>query len=313
MPRNLLPYIDAEQVHRALPWHALADALTAAFIAPPTAPVRHAHTLDTAGTEHLLLMPAWSDAYIGLKVVTVIPGAPKLGGHTVEATYLLSDRATGSPRAILDGEALTVRRTACVSAVAARAMARPDATSLLLVGTGRLAAWMARAHVALRPSLTQVQVWGRSAAPAAALASALRDEGIAAQPIASLEAGVRAADIVTCATTSHEPLVRGAWLRDGAHLDLVGAYTPRMRETDDEAIARARVIVDSRAGALAEAGDILCPIASGAITADHIVGELGALLRGEIVARRDARDVTCFKSVGLALEDLAAAALAVSA
>ncbi|MCA0375696.1 MAG: ornithine cyclodeaminase family protein [Gemmatimonadetes bacterium] len=317
MSRKLLAHLDAEQVHRALPWPALAEALSAAFVTPPLAPTRHAHPLDAAGTEHLLLMPAWNDRHIGLKVVTVIPGAPARGGRTVDATYLLSDRATGAPVALLDGEALTVRRTACVSAVAARALARTDATTLLMVGTGQLAPWMVRAHCALRPGLTRVRWWGRDTTRAAALAHALRADASCAHldidTVTSLEAGVRDADIICCATTSTTPLVEGAWLRAGAHLDLVGAFTPSMRETDDAAIARARVIVDSRDGARAEAGDLLAPIAAGVITEAHIVGELGAVLRGDIVGRETPQDITCFKSVGLALEDLAAAELAVQA
>lgn len=306
----MLSTLNAEQVHAALPWEALATALREAFLTPPESPVRHAHTLDAAGREHLLLMPAWDATHIGLKTVTVIPDAPRHGGHTVEATYLLSDRRTGRPLALLDGDALTVRRTAAVSALAARHLLRRGATRLLVVGTGRLAPWMARAHVALNPSLQQVAVWGRDLARAHAIAETLRGEGMQAAVCASLADGVAQADLVSCTTTSTQPVVLGQWLRDGAHLDLVGAYTPQMRETDDEAIACSRVFVDSLASAAREAGDLVHAMRSGRITASHVVGELRALLCGELSGRESDAQITCFKSVGLALEDLAAARLA---
>lgn len=302
----------APEVHTALPWIALARALEAAFVAGHTeAPLRHAHRLADDGT--LLLMPAWSDTALGVKVVTVMPGAAAHGAGTVQASYLLLDRATGVPRALIDGEVLTLRRTAAVSALAARRLARPGATRLLLVGAGRLAPWMARAHVALQPALRQVRVWARRSEAAAATAAALRAEGIEAQSARELEAEVRAADIVCCATTSTVPLLRGAWLAPGTHLDLVGGFRPDMREADDAAIARARVVVDTRAGALAEAGDLVQAIGRGVITASHVVADLAELLAGRAVGRRSDDEVTLFKSVGSALADLATAQLVAGA
>jgi alanine dehydrogenase len=298
----------ADDVHAALPWADLADALEDAFIARRTeAPLRHAHEVQGSGT--LLLMPAWSPEALGIKLVTVMPGAAALGVGTVQASYLLLDRATGAPRALIDGEALTLRRTAATSALAAQHLARPDAQRLLIVGTGRLAPWMAQAHVALQPDLVQVHVWGRDADKAEDVVEALRDEGIDAEVALDLRAAVQAADIVSCATTAREPLVQGAWLQDGAHLDLVGGFKPDMREADDAALQRARIVVDTYAGALAEAGDLVQPLARGVITRQHIVGELAQLLRGEVRGRVTPGDVTLFKSVGTALEDLAAAVL----
>lgn len=279
-------------------------------MAPPEAPVRHAHALS--GDDTLLLMPAWNAQAIGLKLVTVIPTAAAHGGHTVDATYLLLDRATGAPRALLDGDALTVRRTAATSALAARAMARPNPRRLLMVGTGRLAPWMVRAYCALLPSIKEVQLWGREPSRADALVATLRAEGLPAVRVVELPEAVAESDIISCATTAHAPIVQGARLREGVHLDLVGGFTPQMREVDDNAIRRARVVVDTRAGALHEAGDLVQPLAAGLITPAHIVGELGQLLRGEVVARTTAQDITLFKSVGHALEDLAAATLALS-
>lgn len=279
-------------------------------MAPPAAPVRSAHALSPADT--LLLMPAWDAAAIGIKLVTVIPTAAHFGGHTVDATYLLLDRATGAPRALLDGEALTVRRTAATSALAARALATASPARLLVVGTGRLAPWMIRAYRALHPSLSRMALWGRDAAAAARLADALSEEGIPVHVAPALPEAVADADIVSCVTTAHAPVVRGAWLRPGTHLDLVGGFTPAMREADDEAVARARIVVDHADSALTEAGDLVQPLANGTITRDAIVGDLGAVLRGEVIARRAATDLTLFKSVGHALEDLAGARLALS-
>jgi ornithine cyclodeaminase len=310
MPRQL----SAEQVHDALPWQALAGALHAAFCAPPVAPPRQVHTLDTTGhtgsPDRLLLMPAWNAQYIGTKLVTVIPAAPAHSGHTVNATYLLLDRVTGTPCALLDGEALTVRRTAATSALAARHLAREDARTLLIVGSGRLAEWLARAHCALRPALTEVRVWGRNAHAATALAQRLAHDGLPAHAVQELPSAVASSDIVSCATTASEPIVLGAWLSPGTHLDLVGAYTPAMREVDDLAVQRSRVVVDDHDAALREAGDLLQPLAQGHITRAHIVADLATVLRGDAVVRRSAQDITLFKSVGLALEDLAAASLA---
>jgi len=306
----MIPQLSAAQLHELLPWESLAAALAQAFLRPPTVPVRHAHALGEA--DHLLLMPAWNAEVIGTKLVTVLPEAARFGGRTVEATYLLLDRLTGAPRAVLDGEALTVRRTAATSALAARLLARPDAHTMLMVGTGRLAPWMVRAHVALLPAITRVLVWGRRPSAAVALAAALRDEDIPAEPVGELADAVHSADLISCATTATEPVIRGAWLREGTHLDLVGAYTPAMREVGDLTVMRSAVVVDDRASALAEAGDLLQPLTAGVIDRDHIRASLAELLRGTMRVRTHASDITLFKSVGHALEDLAAATLALS-
>ncbi len=307
---NMLPQLSAEQVHAALDWAPLADVLTTAFTAPPEAPTRHAHAM--AAQDHLLLMPAWNAQRIGIKLVTVIPDAPQHGGHTVDASYILLDRLTGAPVALLDGEVLTVRRTAATSALAARHLARGDARTMLMVGTGRLAPWMIRAHVALRPALRRVLVWGRDATRAQHLIAELAAEGIDAEVVPDLKTAVPTADIICCATTSHVPIVRGEWIAEGAHLDLVGGYTPTMREADDLAIARSRIVVDTYGGALTEAGDLVQPLASRVISREDVLADLGAVLSGAVTVRRTARDITLFKSVGHALEDLAAATLAVS-
>lgn len=312
---HMLRFYSAGDVHRALDFPRLVAALEQAFARGASVPLRHVYAL--AESDLLLLMPAWRNAEsagddagaLGVKLVTVFPGAAQRGAATVAALYVLLDRATGAPRAILDGEALTLRRTAAASALAARFLAPPDSRSLLVVGTGKLAPFLARAHCVLRPGLERIRVWGRSAQRAAALARELQADGLAVEAAGDLEAAVREAQIISCATTSTEPIVQGQWLAPGTHLDLVGGFTRAMREADDVAVARARIVVDTYAGALAEAGDLIVPLERGVIARSQIVAELAELARGERAGRTDANQITLFKSVGTALEDLAAAEL----
>lgn len=248
----------------------------------------------------------------GIKVVTVMPGAVRKGASTVSAIYLLLDRDTGKPLAILDGEALTFRRTAAASALAARYLARPDSQTLLLVGTGGLAPWMAQAHAELNPSIKRILIWGRSIDKAESVARKLTlriaaERALKILSIPDVEEAVMQSDVISCATTSKTPIIHGVWVKPGTHIDLVGGFRPDMREADDEAVFRSRLFVDTRAGALSEAGDILGPVTAGVIGLNHVMGELADLVRGTRTGRKDTSDITMFKSVGTALEDLAAA------
>jgi hypothetical protein len=186
------------------------------------------------------------------------------------------DGTTGHPLALIDGEALTLRRTAASSALASTYLSREDARTLVVVGTGALAPYMAEAHCAVR-DIARVLVWGRHADRAERTAATLAARGLPAQAVADLEGALAEADIVTCATTAREPVVRGAWVRGGTHVDLVGAFTREMRESDDDLVARAEVFVDTYAGALKEAGDLVQPIDDGAITREHVRAELAQL------------------------------------
>jgi ornithine cyclodeaminase len=219
------------------------------------------------------------------------------------------DASTGQPAAILDGAELTARRTAAASALASRYLSRDDAASLLMVGAGKLAPHLVRAHATVRP-LGQVMIWARRPEEARRLAAELAGEGVATTPVSDLEAAVRSADIVCSATLATEPLIRGSWLHEGHHLDLVGAFRADMREADGAAVSRADVYVDTVAGALGEAGDIVQAMARGELEKSDIVGDLSGLCRGTCPARRSREAITLFKSVGTALEDLAAAELA---
>lgn len=303
-----LPFFTAEQVHAALEYTLLAHALREAFREGCTVPLRHVHDVTGEG-DRLLLMPAWRQGKdLGVKLATVFPRNRERGVATVSALYVLLDGASGRPRALIDGEALTLRRTAAASALASTYLSRRDSATLLVIGTGALAPHMARAHCALRP-IGKLLLWGRSPERAQALAAQLRHEGLPAQALDELAQCLGQADIVSCATTATEPIVRGSLVRSGAHVDLVGGFTPQMREGDDDLIARAEIFVDSYAGALKEAGDLVQPLASGVLARERVRAELAELVTGAHPGRRSADEVTLFKSVGTALEDLCAARL----
>lgn len=308
---------DAATVHRALPFERLVPALRDRFAAGCEAPPRLDLCIAPAGGAapalRSLVMPAWvPGAAYGVKVINIQPGNAAQGLPGLHACYLLFDAVTGEPRALLDGDALTARRTAATSALAAACLARPDVERLLVVGAGRVAALLPAAYRAVRPGLTEIVVCARRFDQAEAVAGAARAAGLPARaaPFDALEAECRAAEIVSCATLARAPLVRGAWLRPGTHLDLIGSFTPDMREADDVAIAQAALYVDT-AEAMQKSGDLLGPIATGAITDGHCRGTLADLARGTHRGPPDAAERTVFKSVGCALEDLAAAMLVV--
>lgn len=308
--------ISADSIDRALTFPGLVEALRVMFRDGAVQPVRHHHTIERpdGAASTLLLMPAWTDfgaagvsagGHVGVKVATVSPDNNAIGKPAVMALYLLLEGRTGEPQALIDGQRLTQWRTACASALAASFLAREDASRLLVIGAGALCPFLARAHSAVR-NLKEIRIWNRTGANAEKAAAALRADGVPATATSDLDAALGWADIVSSATISTDPLVRGALLRPGTHVDLVGGFTPQMREADDEAIRRARVYVDTRAGATKEAGDIVQPIQSGVLSADAIVADLFELCRGEKPGRASASEITLFKSVGAALEDLAA-------
>jgi ornithine cyclodeaminase len=308
--------ISAAEIDHALTFPALVDRLAMAFRDGAVQPVRHHHTIERpdGAASTLLLMPAWTDfpaagtsdgGYIGVKIVTVSPDNNALGKPAVMGVYLLLEGRTGEPLALIDGQRLTQWRTACASALAARHLAREDASRLLVIGAGAIGPFLARAHSAVRP-IREIRIWNRTAANAQKAAAALRAEGLDATVTETLDEAVGWADIVSSATISTEPLVKGAALKPGVHVDLVGGFTPAMREADDAAITAARVFVDTRAGATKEAGDIVQPLQSGVLAADGIVADLHELARGSKPGRQSAGEITLFKSVGAALEDLAA-------
>ena len=302
--------IDAATTRRHLPMPALIDALRTLFISGCEVPLRGTHRIGADGT--LLVMPAWREGRrLGVKAVTIFPGNTAQGLPGLHSVYLLFDARTGVPLAQLDGNEITSRRTAAASALAASHLARPDARRLLVVGSGRVAALLPEAIGSVRP-IDQVMVWNHRPESAERLAERWRRDGLPAQAVHDLAGAVAGADIVSCATLSSAVLVRGEWLRPGVHLDLIGSFTPRMREADAACFAASRVFVDTDE-ALAKSGDILEAIAAGGFATDRLQGTLAQLCAGSRPGRIDAAERTLFKSVGTALEDLAAAELVVDA
>jgi len=304
--------LSADDLDRCFDWKSMIECLREAFRGESELPVRHHHAVPVKGAPDgaLLLMPAWiADEVLGVKVATIFPGNAEQGLPAVTATYLLTSARTGEVLALLDGSSLTLWRTAGASALAASYLARADAERMLMVGTGKLAPNLIQAHAAAR-DLREVAVWGRHPEKAEALAASLTLPGVRVHAVRDLSAAAAAADVISCATLAVDPLIEGAWLQPGTHVDLVGGYTPAMREADDETVSRATVFVDTRAGATKEAGDIVQPLQRGVLAEDGIAGDLFDLARGIHQGRTSPGEITLFKSVGTALEDLAAARLA---
>ena len=305
--------LDADSVANALPYDQLISTLDEAFKAGATVPDRTHLGITVPGYAGgtLLLMPCWqTNGNIGVKIATVFPGNAAKGLSAVYASYFLMDASTGEPIAVLDGTELTLRRTAAASALASTYLSRSDSNTLLMVGTGKLAPHLIAAHASARP-IDRVLIWGRRAEAAKDIKSKLSTVSFEIGVVTDLEAAIDGVDIISCATLARDPLIKGDWLQKGQHLDLVGAYQPDMREADSTAVLRAKVYVDTVSGALSEAGDILQAIQEEAIKATDIEGDLERLARGQCQGRTSDKAITLFKSVGTALEDLAAAELAI--
>ena len=303
-----LRVIGAEELRARLPMAAAVDALEDAFrtLDPTGGPLR-AHVETPYGS--LLLMPAFGEAGVGVKLVTLTPANPARGLPFIHASYVLFDAETQAPEAVLDGSALTALRTAAVSGLATRFLSRQDAGRLLVFGAGVQARSHLEAMCSVRPVIDLVVV-SRSRGAAEALVEEGLGRGLASRVGDPEE--VREADLVCTCTTAEEPLFDGAWLPAGAHVNAVGSYRPETRELDTEAVRRARVVVETREVALAEAGELLIPVREGAIDAGHVVADLAETVRGAEV-RRSPEDVTLFKSVGMAFEDLVVARAVVDA
>jgi ornithine cyclodeaminase len=309
----MIPFFTREQIQQALPCTTLIPALREAFRAAAQAPRRHVHPLSDTGSSTLLLMPVWqAQGHLGVKLVTVVPENRQRQLPTVQALFILLDTATGTPLALMDGEELTLRRTAAASALASDYLSRADSEHLLIVGTGQLAPHMAIAHCAVR-DIRHLTVWGRNTERARQTLEKIEALGlpasIAMDIAADLDHAARRADVISCATTSREALLRSTAIRPGTHMDLVGGFKPDMREADDGLLATAALFVDTFDGALAEAGDLVQPLQAGLITRASVLAELADLATARHPGRSDAQQITLFKSVGTALEDLCAADL----
>ena len=304
---------DASATRTALSFERLVPALREAFTGDATVPPRHVHSIgDGAERGTVLIMPAWSAHYLGIKTINIFPGNGARGLPGLHATYVLYDARTGVPLAQMDGNEITAHRTAAAAALGASFLARDDASNLLVLGTGRVAKLLPAAHASVRP-VREVHVWNHRPEGARALAAEWRAAGWNAHAVAdqpdALALAVRAADIVSCATLATAPLVRGEWLAPGTHLDLIGSFTPAMKEADPACFGHgARVFVDTDE-ALLKAGDLLDAIAAGTLAAADVRATLAQLCRGERKGRSSGDERTVFKAVGTALEDLTAATL----
>ncbi|KAA0033717.1 delta(1)-pyrroline-2-carboxylate reductase [Cucumis melo var. makuwa] len=279
-----------------------------------SSPMRQSHVVQPHSS--LLLMPSWSSSpslpYIGVKLVTHFPQNSAINLPAIHASYSLFSSTTGQTLGSMDGTALTLYRTSCISGLAAKYLARPDSRVMVMVGAGALGPHLIKAHLAVRPSVKKVIIWNRTEERAKRLADEMREnaglDGVCFESSANLDDAISVADIVSCATNSEVPLVKGDKLKCGAYLNLVGSFKPSMRECDDMAIKRGRVFVDCEE-ALEEAGELLGALERGVIEKSDILG-LVDLIKGQIVGRRNEDEISVFKSVGSAMFDLVAAQFA---
>jgi ornithine cyclodeaminase/alanine dehydrogenase-like protein (mu-crystallin family) len=302
--------ISDEKIRENLSYPGLIDALKRIFQSNYTMPLRHHHFYKTAeGKDNtLILMPVWNHDFIGMKQVTVAPANTELGIPSIFARYILSNARTGEPLAMMNAAELTSRRTACTSALAADYLARKNAKNLLIVGSGKVAQHLAFAYAAVR-QLEKISIWARNTEKMHAMVAELQAAGLPAQAVENLETAVKEADVVSCATLSETPIIKGAWVQEGTHLDMIGSHKPNTREADNEALLKSTVFVDSRMGALHETGDLAIPIAEGIFKEEQVKADITELIRGEHPGRSNEKEITFFKSAGLAVEDLAAALL----
>jgi len=273
-------------------------------------PMRHHHDFpnpEVKADSTLLLMPAWNPSKnAGVKIVTVSPENGQFDLPSIQGTYIYFDAIKGSIKAILEAKILTVKRTAATSALASSYLSRKDASSLLMIGTGALSINLIKAHAAVRP-IKEVFIWGRNFEKATAICAILKNEKFTVTAIKTIEEKIAEVAIISCATLSKRPLVLGKYLKNGQHIDLVGAYKKDMREADDETISKAAVYVDTFQGGLKESGDIVIPLQNGTLKEEDIKADLFQLCSSQKTGRSTAKEITVFKSVGHALEDLAAA------
>ena len=306
-----IPLVSADELQHLLPYRALITALKTAFQKDDIqVPARHhyQYASDTTENNTLLIMPSWQSAgKIGIKLVTVSPQNTQKHMPAIQALMILFDTANGAPLMIIDGSELTIRRTVAASALASSLLSSENSSSLLIVGTGQVASQLAQAHSVVR-DLQRIWIWGRNPDKAQRLAAELSTSGYTAQSITSLPDFVPQADIISCATLSPTPLIEGSWLREGQHLDLIGSFQPHMREVDTLAIKRSACYVDVKA-AIDEAGELKVPLSQGEIDRSHVLGDLHEMCKGVAILRTQPQQITCFKSVGYALEDLVAANL----
>ena len=296
-------FYDADQVHERCDYSSLIAALEQYHREDPgiMEDLLLSRPSVSGRDTHFFIRAAWQqDRDMGAKLVTGFPDNPDSPNAlpATQAVYVLFDGANGEPVAAIDGTALTLRKTAADSALGSRYLSREDAATMLMVGAGALAPHLITAHRAIRPSIRQLMVWNRTRSRAQALVDALSNEDLRIEVVDDLEPAARRADLISCATMAREPLIQGKWLKPGAHLDLVGGFTPEMRETDDEALRRGSIFVDSRLTTLDTVGDLVIPIATGAVTESDVLADLYDLVGGRHPGRGRPQEITLFKNGG---------------
>lgn len=308
---NDIVFIDDNFINSNTNFNELISAINNAFSdSDVEVPMRHHHDFPNPKENKdstLLLMPAWNPGKnAGVKIVTVSPNNGKYNLPSIQGTYIYLDAHKGSVKAILEAKELTVKRTASASALASSFLSNLKSSSLLMIGTGALSSNLILAHASVRP-IKKVFIWGRDFAKAQSICHKLANENFEITAVKTIEEKISEVDIISCATLSKEPLVLGKYLKNGQHIDLVGAYKKDMRESDDEAIEKSSIFVDTYQGGLKESGDIVIPLQNGIISNEDIKADLFELCSDTKQGRQDENEITLFKSVGHALEDLAAA------
>ena len=304
--------IGPEEVHAALSYPALVDALQETFSGEFNMPPRNVFLLDEQSGSHdaFAVLPSWNTDLIGVKAFTYFPSNSE-PSKSLYSKILLFDRAHGEPLALVDGTTVTFWRTAGISGLATRLLARKDAENLLLLGTGNLAKYIIRANASVRP-LKRVSVWGRTPSNAAQIVDEMSSEleGVEVTVATDLEKSCRQADIIVSATASHEPLVMGDWVTEGTHTDFIGNHHADKRECDTSLVLKSKVYADSYANCFKEAGEILVPISEGVFQKDDVVADLSEMCNGSGPLRQNDDDITLFKSIGMGISDLVGAGLA---
>ena len=296
--------LDADKLLHCLPFTTLVDEL-AAMHRDPIGLVDEMlmeSVDDNANVSHFFIRTGWQpEKAVGAKVITVFPRNNQTREYpSIQAVYILFEAVNGSPVACLDGTALTWLKTASDSALGSKLLSREDIESMLMIGAGQMAPHLLSAHCEVRPSLKRVQVWNRTAEKARQLCDEMKQKfpGIDFSAVGEIEAAAREADLICSAIGRKEPIIEGAWLKPGAHVDLIGAFTPDMREADDEVLRRGSLFVDARETTINHIGELMIPIASGVISEADVLADFSDLCQQRHAGRSSADEITVFKNGG---------------
>jgi ornithine cyclodeaminase len=294
-----MKFITADTIYNSVSYTHLVETLLGLHQEGPSVlnDTLLGNTEDKEADNFMLIRAAFSSGKaIGIKMASIFPANKSI--PTVQGVFVIFDGVNGTPIGIFDGTALTHRKTAAASALGSNLLSRSNSSSFLMVGAGAMSAHLIRAHLAVRPSLTNLKIWNRSSTRAHSIAHTLSDEGINISPVTDLQTAVNSADIICCATMSHKPIIKGQWLKKGAHLDLVGAYKLNMREADDDCFRRGKLFVDNRKTTLGEIGEIDIPLKAGIINEQSIIADFYDMCLPDFIYRRKDEDITVFKNGG---------------